>query len=123
MDLYRELIIDHYKNPKNWGTISNSSKSEFMSNPSCGDEIKVDLIIKNNIINDFKFTGRGCAISIAATSLLSEEIIGKNINEIKNMKIKDVEELLGIKLSTSRIKCGMLGLETLKKMLRDLTIE
>lgn len=118
MDLYKEQIIDHYKHPRNWGKIDNPTKSHLEENPSCGDSISVDIVTENGKVSDMKFTGEGCAISIAATSLLSDEVIGHKIEEILGYDIDFIQELLGIELTTARKKCAMLGLQTIKKSLQ-----
>jgi nitrogen fixation protein NifU and related proteins len=118
MDLYREIILDHYKHPRNFGILVKSDKSADGYNATCGDRLHFDLLIdKNNIITDVKFSGVGCAISQAAASMLTEEIIGKNISIILKMKPKHMVKLIGTPLTPSRIKCATLPLEVLVKAL------
>lgn len=117
MDLYRENILDHYKNPRNFGGISSPSKSEMQANPSCGDSITMNVVFKDNRIDDIKFTGVGCAISIASASMLTEKVKGQSIEFAAKIGEADIEQLLGIQLSPSRKKCAMLSVNTLKKIL------
>jgi nitrogen fixation protein NifU and related proteins len=115
--LYREQLIDHYKNPRNSGEISNFTHSAELKNLSCGDEIKIDLIVEEEEIKNIKFVGRGCAVCIAATSLLTEEIKNSKLSEVGKIKFEDIQEMIGTELSPSRVKCAHLGLLTLQKAL------
>ena len=112
--MYQENILDHYKNPRNAGKIDNASVHHHEYNPLCGDEIEMFLVIKDKKVADVKFHGRGCAISQASASMLTEEIKGKNIEELKKMTKENILELLGISLSPVRLKCALLSLDTLK---------
>ncbi|MBS3097096.1 SUF system NifU family Fe-S cluster assembly protein [Candidatus Woesearchaeota archaeon] len=112
--MYQENILDHYKNPRNSGKIENASVHHHEYNPLCGDEIELFLVIKDKKIADVKFHGKGCAISQASASLLTEEIKGKNIEYLKKMTKENILELLGISLSPVRLKCALLSLDTLK---------
>ena len=114
LDMYADEILDHYKNPHNFGTIKLPDASSRDVNPLCGDEIEIQVKIDNNKISDIKFNGRGCAISQASASMLTELVAGKTLEEIKRMKRKDIIDLLGIQLSHVRIKCAMLSLKVLK---------
>lgn len=113
-DVYRQNILDHYQNPRNWGTIEHPDVSAEDSNPLCGDRIRMDLKIKDGKVEDVKFSGTGCSISRASASMLSEEIIGKTLDEVKALNRDDVLELLGIELGPVRLKCALLALKTLK---------
>lgn len=113
-DLYRQNILDHYQHPRNWGTIEHPDVSAEDSNPLCGDRIRMDLKIKDGKVEDVKFSGTGCSISRASASMLSEEIIGKTLDEVKALNRDDVLELLGIELGPVRLKCALLALKTLK---------
>ena len=106
--------MDPYKNPRNSGKIENASVHHHEYNPLCGDEIELFLVIKDKKIADVKFHGKGCAISQASASLLTDEIKGKNIDDLKNMAKENILELLGISLSPVRLKCALLSLDTLK---------
>jgi len=112
--MYQENILDHYKSPRNFGKIENASVHHHEYNPLCGDEIELFLVIKDKKVVDVKFQGHGCAISQASASLLSEEIKGKGIDELKKMTKENILELLGITLSPVRLKCALLSLDTLK---------
>jgi nitrogen fixation NifU-like protein len=114
-DLYREVILDHYKNPGYRGELVPNDYSYEDENPLCGDHIRIDLRVdKDNIVTEAAFTGHGCAISQASTDLLLESIIGKNIEEIKNMEKQDILDLLGIDLGPVRLKCALLPLKVIK---------
>ena len=113
--MYQENILDHYKNPRNFGKMENASVHHHEYNPLCGDEIEMFLIIdENKKIADVKFKGHGCAISQASASMLTEQVKGKNIDELKTMTKENILEMLGIPLSPVRLKCGLLSLDTLK---------
>lgn len=120
MDLYSETILEHFKNPKNFGKLQNPSNSELGKNISCGDSLYVDLEIKDKTIKDIAFSGEGCAISIASMSMLSEKIKGLKIEEIKKLDEKFIKDLLRIDISPGRIKCAMLGLKTTQEILEKI---
>ncbi|HEY4716399.1 MAG TPA: SUF system NifU family Fe-S cluster assembly protein [bacterium] len=109
-----EFILDHFKNPRNYGKIEPSDISHEEGNPSCGDVLRIDLKIKDNIIEDAKFSGKGCTISQAAASILTEMIKGQNLEHVKNFSKDDMLNALGINLSPMRLKCGLLALKILK---------
>jgi nitrogen fixation NifU-like protein len=113
-DLFRQNILDHYQNPRNYGTLERPDISAEDSNPLCGDEIRIDLKVKDGVIEDVRFSGKGCSISRAAASMLTEEIRGKTLEEVKRIGKDDVLEMLGIELGPVRLKCALLALKTLK---------
>lgn len=113
-DLYRQDILDHSQNPRNFGTLDHPDISAEDSNPLCGDTIRMDLRVKDGTIEDVRFTGVGCSISRAAASMLTEEIKGKTLEEVKRIGRDEVLELLGIELGPVRLKCALLALKTLK---------
>lgn len=113
-DLYRQNILDHYQAPRNFGTLDHPEISAEDANPLCGDKIRIDLRIKDGVIADVKFSGKGCAISQAAASMLTEEIRGKSLEEVKRIGKDEVLEMLGIELGPVRLKCALLALKTLK---------
>jgi len=115
--LYRDFILDHYRNPRNAGTLERPDASFEDLNPLCGDKIRMDLRIRDGVVEDVKFKGRGCAISQASASLLTESIKGKRIDEIDTIGKEDVLEDLGISISAARLKCALLGLKVLKQAL------
>lgn len=119
MSVYQDFIIDHYRNPRNYGTLKNPTGHAEIFNPSCGDKLQMDIIVKNDIIQDVKFSGSGCAISQASASLLTDFVKGKRLTEALATEPKDVLELLNVPLSPNRMKCGLLSLETLKKTLNN----
>ena len=114
-DLYREVIIEHYKNPAYRGSLEPHDLSFEDSNPLCGDHIKIDLRVDDkNVITDAKFDGHGCAISQASADLLLESIIGKSIDDVKALDKQHILDLLGIELGPVRLKCALLSLKVLK---------
>jgi len=114
-DLYREVIIEHYKNPAYRGTLDPHDLSFEDSNPLCGDHIRIDLRVdEKEVITDARFDGHGCAISQASADLLLESIIGKTLNEVKALDKDHILELLGIELGPVRLKCALLSLKVLK---------
>jgi nitrogen fixation NifU-like protein len=113
-DMYRDYILDHYKNPRNSGELPGATNTYQDSNPLCGDEITMALLIDDGLVKDVRFKGRGCAISQASASILTEEIKGKTLDEVKAIDRQHVLENLGIPISPARIKCAMLGLKTVK---------
>ncbi len=114
-DLYREVIIEHYKNPGYRGTLEPNDISFEDENPLCGDHLKIDLRVdeKGNV-SEAAFSGHGCAISQASADLLLESIIGKNVEDVKKLNKGNVLELLGIELGPVRLKCALLPLKILK---------
>ncbi len=118
-EIYKEHILDLYKNPHNKGKLNNPTHEFSKNNPLCGDEIKVQLIIKNNKIIDVKFSGQGCAISQASASLLTDKIKNSSINQIKKFSKKDILNLLKIPISYTRIKCALLPLDAIKGALKS----
>lgn len=117
MDLYSEIILDYYKHPRNKGTLSDATNSATENNPLCGDSIHIDLKIENNIVKEIKFSGQGCAISQAAVSMLTEQLIGKSVQKVQALSNEEITEMLGIPISPGRMKCALLGLQTVKKAL------
>ena len=114
-DFYRELIIDRYKNPHMKGTLDPHDYSYEDDNPLCGDEIRIDVRVdENDVVTEALFEGQGCAISMASADLLVENIVGKELTEIKDMSKEDILELLGIELGPVRLKCALLSLKVLK---------
>jgi nitrogen fixation NifU-like protein len=119
-DLYRDEILEHYRNPHNFGTLETPTTAKEGANPLCGDRITLMLAINDDgVIEDVAFTGRGCAISQASASMLTDEIKGKPLSEIAALGKDDVLKNLGIEISPARMKCAMLSLETLKAAVAD----
>ena len=117
MDIYREEILDHYKRPRNFGPLPVSGLKAMDRNASCGDVIEIGVKIKVGKIDDIKFQGEGCAIAMAATSMLTEMVKGKTIEQAKKLTDKDMMKKLGINISLGRKKCATLGLVVLQKAL------
>ena len=114
-DLYRELIIDRYKNPRYRGELEPNDITYEDDNPLCGDQIRIDLRInENGVVTEAVFSGHGCSISQASADLVIESIIGKPLDDIKKMTKEDVLDLLGIELGPVRLKCALLSLKVLK---------
>ncbi len=114
-DLYRDNIIDHYKNPQYRGHLDPNNIQFEDDNPLCGDHIEVTLRLDDaGKVSDGRFDGKGCAISQASADLLIESIIGKPVEEVKKLSKQDVLDLLGIELGPVRMKCALLSLKVLK---------
>ena len=118
-NLYKEIILDRYKNPVNLGKIDGDFQVEEI-NPLCGDKIKIWLKVENNTIVDAKFEGSGCAISVAATDILMDMIKGKKITQVQQMSGAEIENEMGIELSSVRKRCAYIGLEAIKKIKNSL---
>jgi nitrogen fixation NifU-like protein len=118
-DLYRDYILEHYRRPHNFGVIEDATASFEGSNPLCGDRITMQLGITNGTVERVGFTGRGCAISQASASLLTDEIKGKSVADVAAYRADDLLDLLGIDISPARLKCAMLSHETLQKALAE----
>jgi nitrogen fixation NifU-like protein len=119
-NLYREHILDHYANPRNQGTLDDSDISCEWDNPVCGDVVRIDLRLENGRVSEARFSGQGCVISMASASMLTEEILGKTVEELRALQAEDIFRLLGITLGSVRAKCGLLPLQVLQKGLARL---
>ncbi len=115
-DLYREHILEHYKYPSNKGTLDNASFTHEESNPLCGDQIRIDVLIEDETIKDIRFSGQGCAISIASASMLTEAVMGMSVEHAKAFSKESLLDLIGIPLdkNPARLKCALLSLKTFK---------
>jgi nitrogen fixation NifU-like protein len=118
-DLYRDEILEHYREPHNFGTLDAPDASYEGHNPLCGDRITMMIIVDGGAVSDVAFSGRGCAISQASASLLTDEIKGRPVHEIEAMTNQDILDLLGIEISPARLKCALLSLETLQHALEE----
>jgi nitrogen fixation NifU-like protein len=112
--LYREMILDHYKNPRRHGLLAEADAQAEGQNPLCGDEVAVSVRFDGDTIADVGFEGRGCAISQAATSMLTEIVVGRTADDVARMPKEELLEEIGIPLTPVRLKCAILGLGVLK---------
>lgn len=118
--MYREYILDHYQHPHHFGELADASFEAEGLNPTCGDELKVQVRVDDdNRVVDVGFTGNGCAISQASMSMLSDEIVGKTLDEVAKLDREYIVDLIGITLSPARIKCALLGLVVVKMGMND----
>jgi len=114
-DFYRENILDHYRNPRNKGRLEHPTHTAEEHNPLCGDVLHIDLLVNNeDVIEEVRFEGEGCAISQASASMLTEMIEGKTLEEAKQVSKEDILEALGIDIGPVRLKCALLSLKVLK---------
>tara|TARA_Y100000310_G_scaffold137447_1_gene136364 strand:+ start:57803 stop:58186 length:384 start_codon:yes stop_codon:yes gene_type:complete len=111
--LYKENILDHYRNPRNKGVLINPTHQRSAKNPLCGDQLTLFMNVDNDCIKKIAFQGRGCAISQASMSLLTEHLQGKTIHEAMQLTVDNIKDLLGISVSFARQKCANLSLQTL----------
>ena len=111
---YREYILDHYKNPRNFGRLENPDITHEEDNPLCGDVVGMDFKVSDGVIEDVRFHGRGCAISQASASLMTERLKGMALEDARKIDKHDVLGELGIEISPARIKCALLSLKVLK---------
>lgn len=115
-DIYKEIILDYYRNPRNFGRMEKFDSSARDSNPLCGDEIEMQVKFEGSKISEVRFVGRGCAISQASASMLTEIAKGKDFEWVKNLSKEDILKMLGNPdLGPSRIKCALLGMKVLKQ--------
>jgi len=116
-DIYKQNIIDHYKNPHNKGVLPDFDVKHRGQNVNCGDDITVYIKLKDGKVEQVSFDGDGCAISTAASSMLTEEMKGKSIDELKMISPGDVYNMLGIKISPSRVNCALLSYKALNEII------
>jgi nitrogen fixation protein NifU and related proteins len=120
-ELYRENILDHYKHPRNRGTLEHPDITFQDANPLCGDELRMDFQVKDGVIETVRFSGHGCSISQASASMLCERIEGQRLEDVKKLTKEDVLEMLGIELGPVRLKCALLALKTMKSGVYGIT--
>jgi nitrogen fixation NifU-like protein len=114
-DFYRENILDHYRHPHNKGEMEHPTHTHQEDNPLCGDVIRIDLHVNgNDVIDQVRFSGEGCAISLASASMLTEMLEGKTLEEAKQLGKENILDALGIELGPVRLKCALLSLKVLK---------
>ena len=118
--LYREVILDHYKNPRGHGVIDGADAEAEGQNPLCGDEVSIAVAFDGDTIADVKFQGRGCAISQASASLLTDEVKGRPVADVVGFGAADLLDLLGIEISPARRKCAMLSFDSLQHLLDEI---
>src|SRR3989338_2637975 len=115
--IYRDIILDHFKNPSNYGLLEDADFKTTDYNPLCGDEISITGKVENGKLVNIRFQSRGCAISKASASIMTERFLNKSVEEIKKLKPEEYLQILEVELSPSRIKCALLGFSSLKKAL------
>lgn len=113
-DFYRDYILEHYRHPRNFGTLERADVAAEDINPLCGDQIRMELKLEDGVVSDVRFSGKGCAISQASASMLTERIKGMNLADVAKLSKDAVLEDVGIGISPTRMKCAMLGLRVLK---------
>jgi nitrogen fixation NifU-like protein len=113
-DFYKEYILDHYRNPRNFGHFDRPDAAAEDLNPLCGDKIRVELMVRDGKVEDVRFSGLGCAISQASMSMLTESVKGQPLEDVARLPINAVLENVGIGISPARMKCATLGLKVLK---------
>lgn len=119
-EMYKENIIDYYKHPRNKGELQIYTSKHREVNPLCGDDITLYLKIEKGKIQEASFIGKGCAISQASISMLTEKIQGMSLKEAKKMQREDIQNMLGIPISFVRMKCALLSLKVLSKEIEDI---
>jgi nitrogen fixation NifU-like protein len=117
--LYAEDILDHYKHPRNFGHLKHPDIHVEASNPLCGDRLAMDLSVKDGVVEDVAFSGQGCAISQASASMLTEEILGKKVDDLAGTTRDDILDMLGVEVSYARMKCATLSLGLLRLALAE----
>ncbi len=116
--MYQQNILDHYKHPRNFGTIENANHHAHVSNPLCGDELDFFVQFEGDKVSDVKFTGRGCTISMASASMLSDKMKTLSRKEIELLQGADAVKLLGVDIVPARLKCATLSVEAVQQALR-----
>ena len=112
-DIYRQYILDHYRDPRNHGHLESPDVHAADTNPLCGDRVELDLNVHDGHVSEVRFSGRGCAISQASASMLTEKIEGASLDELKAITPNDVLEMLGVEIGPARQRCALLGLRVL----------
>ena len=115
--MYAENILDHYKHPHRRGELKDATHTAYDANPLCGDRITIYCQVQDGVLKDVTFKGEGCAISQASASMLMDEIVGKPVPEVLGTSNEQIYEMLGVPLTTARVKCALLSLVVLKKAL------
>lgn len=118
-DMQAEIVLEHYREPHNYGTLENATVSMTESNPVCGDTVNISLLIEDGAVKDVKFVGKGCSISQASASMLTDRIMGKSLEELKEIDEESIIDMIGLKLGPSREKCALLSFNTLQKCIKE----
>ncbi len=113
-DMYQEVILDYYRNPRNKGVLPHADIVSVDANTSCGDEITMQVLVKDGFVGNIRFYGKGCAISQAAASMLTEYALGKSLEDVAKFNKEVTLGLINIPISCMRLKCALLGLKVLK---------
>lgn len=121
--LYREVILEHYRDPHHHGRLAAPTISVEVDNPLCGDRLTIDLLLRDGTVADLGFTGRGCAISQAGASLLGDEVIGKPVAAVATLTWHDMMDILGVEIGPARLKCALLALRGVKMALAEVGVE
>jgi nitrogen fixation protein NifU and related proteins len=114
-EMYKENILDHFRYPRNFGSLEECTIKNQKFNPTCGDKIEISVAVEDNKVKEVKFFGKGCAISMASASMLTEKIKDMSVDELKNISDDEVIEMIGVPLGVVRMKCGLLSLKTLRE--------
>ncbi len=117
-DIQAEIVLEHYREPHNYGTMENPTVSLTESNPVCGDTVNLSLHIEDGRVKSVKFVGKGCSISQASASMLTDRISGHSLEDLKKMDEKEIIDMVGLNLGPSREKCALLSFNTLQKCIR-----
>lgn len=115
LEMYQQNILDHYKHPRNFGELGNTQAKAHVANPLCGDELDFYLVFEDDKVTEVKFTGRGCTISMASASMLSEKLKGLEKSKIAELTNNEVVKLLGVPVNPARMKCATLSLEAVQR--------
>ena len=117
MDIYAANIMDHYKNPRNYGALEGDCVSRHEANITCGDVVDLDVEVVDGVLKRIGFEGDGCALSQAGASILFDELIGENVDFVLSLRKEDLVEMLGVDITARRMKCAVLGLLALQNAL------
>lgn len=119
MNLYQDVLIDHYRNPRNRGVLDHADFKSGENNPSCGDSVSMYGRVEDGILIAIGFEGFGCVISQAAASLLTEQVVGKSVQDIMKLDAAFMRALVGIELGPTRVRCALLALEALQRGIKE----
>ena len=122
MDLYAYQILDHYKQPRNYGVLEGADASSEQANLSCGDKVMMYVKVADGAVTEIKFTGDGCAISKASTSMLTEKLIGRRVEDVLAMDLDSIRDILKIEISDRRSGCALIGLSAIQASLKKLKV-